>query len=351
MKTRRAPLWQGILILGLLLLVVIISSASVGASSISLADCFKIIFGSLPFADRFIDMSTVPPEAITIVSQVRLPRVILAALVGMGLAASGVVYQGIFKNPMADPFVLGVSSGAAVGATLAIVTGIGVFSIGPISMISVAAFAGALLSAAFVFNLARIGNKTPVVTLLLSGVAVNFFLSSVISLIMSLEHDQIERIYAWTMGSVSAASWEKIGITVIPLFIGLGLMCIHIRELNAFALGEDNARSLGIDTEKTRIRLLSISSLVTACAVSVSGIIGFVGLVIPHIVRMVTGPNHKTLLPFSMLFGAVFLVVSDTIARVIVAPSELPLGVITAMFGAPYFLLLLYRSKINVKEG
>ncbi len=244
MKTRRSPLWQGILILGLLLIAVIIISASVGASSISLVDCFKIIFGNLPFADRWIDMGSVPPEAVTIINQVRLPRVILSAIVGMGLAASGVVYQGIFKNPMADPFVLGVSSGAAVGATLAIVTGIGVYAIGPISMISVSAFLGALLSAAFVFNLARVGNKTPVVTLLLSGVAVNFFLSSIISLIMSLEHNQIERIYAWTMGSVSAASWEKIGITIVPLSIGLGLMCIHVRELNAFALGEDNARSL-----------------------------------------------------------------------------------------------------------
>lgn len=350
MRTHRMPLGQGLVILSLALTTAIVFSAGVGSSEIALADCFRIVMSKIPLVGQGINLENIPSQAVTIVTQVRLPRILLAAMVGMGLAASGVVYQGIFKNPMADPFVLGVSSGAAVGATLVIVSGFA-FMIGPISSISIGAFAGSVLAAGFVFNLARVGNRTPVVTLLLSGIAVNFFLSSIISLIMSLSHDQVERIVYWTMGSVSSASWDKVAITVLPLIVGLALMLAHTRELNAFALGEDNARSLGIDTERVRIRLLIISSLLTASAVSVSGIIGFVGLVIPHVVRMISGPNHKSLMPFSIFVGAIFLVVSDTIARVIVAPSELPLGVITALFGAPYFLYLLYKSKLTVKEG
>ncbi len=350
MRAHRTPLWQGVILLGLALAAVIILSAGIGSSHIALDSCFKIVLGQLPLLGGHIDLAGVPQEAVTIVSQVRLPRILLAAIVGMGLSASGVVYQGIFKNPMADPFVLGVSSGAAVGATLVIALGLS-FTLGPISGIALGAFIGAVLAAGFVFSLARVGNKTPVVTLLLSGIAVNFFLSAIIQLIMAMNHDQIERIIGWTMGSVSAASWDKIGLTLLPLVVGVGLLLAHTRELNAFSLGEDNARSLGIDTERVRIRLLIISSLVTASAVAVSGIIGFVGLVIPHVVRMITGPNHKQLMPFSILVGGIFLVVSDTLARTLVAPSELPLGVITALFGAPYFLYLLYKSKFNVKEG
>lgn len=338
------------MVLGLVLAAVIVLSAGIGASHIAIDSCFKIVLGQLPMLGGQIDLSAIPKEAVTIVSQVRLPRILLAAVVGMGLAASGVVYQGIFKNPMADPFVLGVSSGAALGATTVIILGLG-FSIGPVSSIALGAFFGAVVAAGFVFSLARVGNKTPVVTLLLSGIAVNFFLSALIQLLMALNHDQIERIIGWTMGSVSAASWDKIGLTVLPMALGVVLLLAHTRELNAFSLGEDNARSLGMDTERIRIRLLVISSLVTASAVAVSGIIGFVGLVIPHMVRMITGPNHKQLLPFSILVGGIFLVVSDTLARTLVAPSELPLGVITALFGAPYFLYLLYKSKFLVKEG
>lgn len=350
MRTHRTPLWQGLVILGLVLAMVVVISAGIGSSSISLENCFKIVLSRVPLFGGGVDLKSVPSEAVTIVSQVRLPRIVLAALVGMALSASGVVYQGIFKNPMADPFVLGVSSGAAVGATLVIVFGMA-FTLGPISGVSLGAFLGAVLAAGFVFNLARVGNRTPVVTLLLSGIAVNFFLSAIISLIMAMNNDQIERIISWTMGSVSAASWDKVGIMLLPLIIGITLLLAHTRELNAFALGEDHARSLGIDTERVKIRLLVISSLVTASAVAVSGIIGFVGLVIPHVVRMVTGPNHKSLMPFAILVGGIFLVISDTLARVIVAPTELPLGVITALFGAPYFLHLLSRSKLNVREG
>lgn len=350
MKGRRTSLWQGMMVLSLGLVLAVLFAAGTGASQIALGDCLRIVLSKLPLLGGSVNLSGIPEQAVTIVSEVRLPRILLAAMVGMALAASGVVYQGIFKNPMADPFVLGVSSGAALGATLVIVLKLSL-SLGPISSISLGAFAGAVLAAAFVFNLARVGSRIPVVTLLLSGVAVNFFLSSLISLLMSMNNDEIERIISWTMGSVSGASWDKVLITVVPLAAGLVLMLLHTRELNAFAMGEENARSLGIDTEKMRLRLLLISSLVTASAVSVSGIIGFVGLVVPHVIRMIFGPNHAKLMPFSLMAGAIFLVVSDTLARVLAAPSELPLGVITALIGAPYFLYLLYRSKLNVKEG
>lgn len=350
MNKRRSFLGIGLLVLGLILIMVVIVSAGIGSSYISYGDCVKIVLSKMPLVGGTISLEGISSEAVTIVTQVRLPRIILAAFVGMSLAASGVVYQGIFRNPMADPFVLGVSSGAAVGATLVIVSGTS-FVLGPVSGISLGAFLGAVLAAGFVFNLARVGNKIPVVTLLLSGIAVNFFLSAIISLIMSMNQDQIEGIINWTMGSVSAASWAKVKLTLVPMSAGLALMLVHTRELNAFALGEDGARSLGIDTERVRLRLLVISSLVTASAVAVSGIVGFVGLVIPHVVRMISGPSHKRLMPFSILVGAIFLVVSDTLARVLVAPSELPLGVVTALFGAPYFLHLLYKSKMNVTEG
>lgn len=344
MKKRIQTLVSGLLLLTAALIFTGLAASTVGAAGVSLADCIKIIGSTLPVLGAHIDISALDPSSALIILKIRLPRIVLAALIGMALSASGAVFQGIFKNPMADPYVLGVSSGAAVGATAVILAGVGGSILG-FSVLTIGAFVGAMATALLVYSIARTGGKTPVITLLLAGIAVNFFLSAVISTAMAINKDQMERIIYWTMGSVATANWLKVLTTGIPVILGVILITFYARDLNAMSLGEDNARSLGIDSEKLKKRLLVLSSIVTASAVAVSGIIGFVGLVVPHVVRMATGPDHRTLLPFSTLAGAIFMILADTLSRTLVAPAEMPLGVITSLFGAPYFLLLLYRGK------
>lgn len=344
MKKRIQVLVSGILLLFSLLVLTALAASTVGAAGVSLLDCAKIIGSTLPVLGAHIDISALDPSSALIILKIRLPRIILAALIGMALSASGAVFQGIFKNPMADPYVLGVSSGAAVGATAVILAGLGGSILG-FSVLTIGAFIGAMGTALLVYTIARTGGKTPVITLLLAGIAVNFFLSALISTAMALNKSQMERIIYWTMGSVATANWQKVLTTGIPVILGVMLIMFYARDLNAMSLGEDNAKSLGIDSESLKKKLLILSSFVTASAVAVSGIIGFVGLVVPHVVRMATGPDHRTLLPFSTLAGAIFMIVADTLSRTIVAPAEMPLGVITSLFGAPYFLVLLYRGK------
>jgi iron complex transport system permease protein len=214
-----------------------------------------------------------------------------------------------------------------------------------LTAISFGAFLGAILTTFLVYNIAQVENKTPVVTLLLSGIAISFFLTALINLIMALNRDHLTNIVYWTMGSVSSASWAKIGITIIPVVIGIIIFMIFSRDLNIILLGEETAYNLGIEVEFVKKILLITASLVAAAVVSVSGIIGFVGLIIPHAMRLLVGPDHRRLIPFSILGGGLFMIVSDTIARTIVAPTELPIGVITALIGAPYFVFLLIKNK------
>lgn len=347
MRKRPMKLIKGMVVLGSALLAVILAASAMGSADITPLDCARIIGSKLPLIGNWIDVSDLSAPSFLIVLNIRLPRILLSALVGVALATSGAVFQGIFKNPMADPYVLGVSSGAAVGATIVILTGVTGGLLG-FSALTIGAFIGALLTALLVFSIARVGSKTPVITLLLAGIAVNFFLSALISTAMAINKDKMENIIFWTMGSVSTANWQKVGMTSIPVFIGIALMMIFARDLNAMALGDESAKSLGVDAEVLKKRLLFLASIVTASAVSVSGIIGFVGLVVPHVVRILTGPDHRTLLPFSVLSGAIFMVIADTLSRMVVSPAEMPLGVITSLFGAPYFLVLLYRSKVKM---
>lgn len=340
MKMKFARFMMG----SLILIFFMIFSITIGSVNIEFNETVKILASKIPFLKNLVDVKDIPLSHLLIIFKVRLPRILLSALVGASLATSGAVFQGLFKNPMADPYVLGVSSGAALGASIVIIFFNTVTFIG-ISTTVVGAFIGAILSIFVVYSISRIGGKTPTVTLLLSGIAVNFFLSAIISLLMALNRDQIERIIFWTMGSVSAASLNKIYIIIIPFIITTFLFIYYAKDLNSLLLGEDVAHSLGVDVEKTKLILLILSSLATAASVSVSGIIGFVGLIVPHAIRIVSGPDHRNLIPFSMLGGAIFLVISDTISRVIVSPSELPIGVVTSMFGAPYFLYLLYKNK------
>lgn len=344
MKKRNKKLIQGLVALAAGLVLAVVAASAIGSADISFMDSARILLSRIPLFDTMIQLDEIKPTHEAILLKIRLPRIFLAALVGSALSVSGVAYQGIFKNPMADPFVLGISSGAALGATLVIVTDFNA-GIAGLSSVSVGAFTGAIMAAYIVYNVGRVGNRTPVVTLLLAGIAANYLLSSMISLIMSLNRDEMEHIIFWTMGSFATANWMQILVAAVPITIGTGYLLMYARDLNALAIGEESAKGVGVDTEKVKKSILVVASIVTAAAVSVSGIIGFVGLVIPHVVRIISGPDHRTLLPFSILGGATFLVISDTLARTLIMPGELPIGIITSVFGAPYFLYLLYRNK------
>lgn len=329
------------------LFIIIIISSTLGVANISFFQAIKILLSKIPFLGDYIAIDNIKSTSIKIVLNIRLPRIILASLVGAALSIAGTAYQGMFKNPMADPYVLGVSSGAAVGASIAIILGLEKTFFG-LGMTTIFAFIGALLTIFIVYNIAKVGNKIPVVTMLLAGVALSFLLSSFISLIMIFNRQQVEKIVFWLMGSVSAASWKQV-IILFP-FVIIGIISIYIfsRDLNIMLTGDDTAKNLGIEVEKVKKILLIITSIVVAASVSVSGIIGFVGLLIPHTIRLLVGPDHRILIPFSAVGGAIFMIISDTLARTLIPPIEIPVGAITSVFGAPYFIYLLIKNKKNV---
>lgn len=280
----------------------------------------------------------------TIVVNVRTPRVILSILVGIGLAITGASMQGLFRNPMVEPYVLGMSGGAACGASLSMVLGIG--SIFGGFSIPAMAFIGATITIFLVYNIARTEGRVPTETLLLTGIAFGFFLYAVVSFLKLISPDAVLRnIVLWLMGSFALCTWHDVWLVILPIFFGIVILYFLSRELNALQFGEETALHLGIEVETVKKILLIASSLVTAVAVSVSGIIGFVGLIIPHIVRLIIGPDHRILLPACGLCGGIFLVLCDTLARTIAQPTEIPIGIITAAIGAPYFVYLLIRRK------
>ena len=275
-----------------------------------------------------------------IVTRLRAPRVALAAVVGFALATAGTVMQGFFRNPMADPSVIGVSAGAAAGAVASIVFS-GVVPMG----LQGTAFLGALVVAFGVYLIATERGRTPVATLLLAGVAVQTFLGALVSYMLLLAGDSLERALYWLMGHLSAASWGDVAATLPPALVGFAVLAAYARDLNVLLLGEEEARALGVDAERTKRILLAVSSLVTAGTVAVAGVIGFVGLIVPHVVRLLVGPDHRILLPTSALAGAVFLVATDAVARS--GPAELPVGIVTAALGAPFFLYLLRKREVH----
>jgi iron complex transport system permease protein len=274
---------------------------------------------------------------------IRLPRILLAALVGGALALAGAVMQGIFRNPLADPGLIGVSSGAALGAVAAIL--FGVTALGPATL-PVAAFAGGLLATLAVYVCARHGGRIEVVTLVLTGIAINAIAGAAIGFGTFLADDaQLRSIVFWSLGSVGGATWTAVAAIVPAMAFGFLLLPWWGRQLNLLVLGEREARHLGLETERTRFLLIVLSALVTGAAVSVAGVVGFVGLVVPHIIRLIAGPDHRVLLPASALGGAVLLLGTDLVARMVVIPRELPLGVVTALTGGPFFLWLVYRTR------
>lgn len=287
-----------------------------------------------------------PPSWETIFFQVRLPRVLLAAMVGAALSQAGAAYQGLFRNPLADPYLVGVSSGAGLGATLAIYLGAR-FSWAGLGAIPLFAFLGGLGATAIIYALAQVGGRTPVTTLLLAGVAVAALLSALTTAIWTAASNafQTMTVISWLMGSLSLASWAHARLLAPYLVAGSAVTTLSARALNLLQLDEDQARLLGLNVERFKLVLVAATSLLTAAAVSVSGVIGFVGLIVPHAVRLVWGPDHRFLVPMSALAGGIFMIAADGIARTLFAPTELPVGVVTAMCGVPFFLYLLRKKK------
>ncbi len=333
---KKMILWSGGLFLALLFSISL--GVFLGSTDVGFWTVWKIVLRET----GLIALPNIEEADAAIIWQLRLPRVLLVGLVGAILATAGVVYQGLLKNQLADPYILGVSSGAAVGAVLAIVTGWGTAILLDWTL-PVFAFAGACLALFLVLRLGKGSGASQATALILAGVVVQAFFSALLTLAISLSPDELQRIQFWLMGSFSFRGWQHIGI-VSPFFLAGFLICWWFaQELNLFALGERSAVHLGVHVEKLRVGLLVVASLMTSAAVAVSGMIGFVGLVIPHVMRMTTGADHRLLLPLSALAGASFLIWADILARILMAPAEIPIGVITAFVGAPFFAGILRK--------
>lgn len=343
LKNRKKTYISMYICMAALLLVGAAISLSVGSADIGIINSVKLALSNIPGMETFIDISDLTKMHQYIILQVRMPRVILAILVGAGLSAAGAVFQGLFRNPLADPHILGVSSGAALGATIAILFGVQVNFFG-IGTIGVCAFAGAISTIIIVYMIGGMKKGAKTIGILLTGTAVSTLFSALMSLLMSLNHDQIEKVYLWTMGSFSSAVWIKVGYVGLCELVCLAVCLYFSKDLNLIAMGEETAQSLGIETVCVRkILILTVSVMVAAC-VSVSGVIGFVGLVIPHIVRFLLGDDYRKIIPGSILGGGAFLMICDTLARTLTAPGELPVGVLTAIVGAPYLIVLIRRK-------
>ena len=274
----------------------------------------------------------------------RLPRVVLSVLVGAALSVCGATYQSVFRNPLTDPYVLGISSGASLGAAIAILLGLEahLWGVGGMALLT------ALLTILLIFKIASIGNRMHTTTLLLTGVCLTFLITAVISLLMALRQDKMESIIFWTMGSFASASWMDVWIVLPVVVLGILVVLFYSKDLNLLLVGSETAQSLGVEVEKVRRRLLLFTTLMVAFAVSACGVIGFVGLVVPHCVRLVCGADNRRIIPYSIFVGGLFLLLGDTRARTLIPPNELPVGSITSLLGAPMFIYLLYKSKRSI---
>ena len=337
-NVRRLPALPTVLALAILLLLGLVFAAGVGEVRLAPGDVARAV------GHRLLP-SLVPPAdelTTTVVLDLRLPRVLLAALVGAALAVAGAALQGLVGNPLADPYTVGVSSGAAVGAGLAVLLGLS-GALGGLAL-PLCAFAAALLTMGLVFALARVGGRLHTASFLLSGIVVGSFLWAVMTLLLSLARTEQRVILNWLMGRFSDADWPRVAVLTPFVLAGVALYTAAGRGMDAFSFGEDVARSVGVSVERFKAGTLALAALLTAVAVSVSGIIGFVGLIVPHLTRALIGPPHRALIPASALLGALLTVVADLIARTVLPGEEIPVGVVTALLGAPFFALLLRRQ-------
>jgi iron complex transport system permease protein len=295
---------------------------------------------------------TVTQQAKTILFDIRLPRICLAILIGAILAISGAVMQGLFRNPLAAPSLIGVSSGASVGASVVIVlagawlqsnTALG------LSLVAVGAFIGSFLVTVLVYRLSTSALGTSVTTMLLAGIAVSALAGAVSGLLSYYaDNEMLRQISIWQMGNLSTANWQRVLVLAVVAILVLSLFPRESKSLNALLLGESEARHLGIDVQQVKRKLILLTTLGIGTAVAIGGMIGFVGLIVPHIVRLLIGPDHRWLLPASALAGGVLLLLADTIARIIIAPTELPTGILTAILGAPFFIMLLVQQRREI---
>ncbi len=331
--------------LGIALLAAIFLGVSFGTISIPVSAIAQILLnatGLFHFA-RWWDPSTA-----SIILQLRLPVVIAAGLVGMALSVAGVLFQGMLRNPLADPYLIGTSSGAALGAAIAFILPYDTIYGAYFPLTPVLAFAGAILTVLFVYAIARVGGQTPVVTLLLAGVVINAVLVALQTLLLTLSpriQFGLQGLFSWLSGGIAVVTWTPVLVVGVIILAGFACALLFSGTLDAFALGEESAAYLGLRVERYKLLVIMVGALLTAAAVSVSGLIGFVGLVVPHTMRLLLGPRHRLLLPASALAGATFLILADLLARVVIAPTVLPVGVFTALVGAPFFLFLLRNSK------
>ena len=311
----------------------------VGPAGLTPSGVLLDIADRLPLVDVDSGLST---RQQAILWNIRMPRVVLGVLVGAMLAIAGAAYQGVFRNPLADPYLLGVSSGAGLGATLAIVVG----GAAGFAGVPIAAFAGGLLAVGATYSLGRtVGGSRSEVVIILAGVAVAAFANAIQTFFMQLHDDTLRQVYSWMLGRLSTDGWSDVVVVLPYVVVTVAIIALHRRTLDVMAVGDVEAASLGINPARVRLLLVCVATLGTAAVVSASGLIGFVGIVVPHAVRLLVGPGHRLLLPLSLLVGASFLVLADVLARTVMAPAELPIGVVTAAIGAPFFLVVLRRSR------
>jgi len=327
-----------------ILLSALILSVALGAVFIPPGSVLQILFQKLPISGI---AGALPASWTVIIQSVRLPHTILVGLTGAALATSGAAYQGLFRNPLADPYLIGVASGAGLGAVIAMSVNWPSSLLG-FYLIPFAAFVGAILTVFLVYTLARVNGMIPLTTLILAGVAFSAFASAITSFLMLRSDAQIHRSIAFLLGGSPMAGWNPV-IASLPYFaVGIGILLTTGHILNVLQFGEEEAEQMGVNVKRAKVIVIISASLTSAVAVAFSGIIGFVGLIIPHVIRIVWGPDYRRLLPLSILAGAAALLIADTLARILLAPSTLPVGIVTALAGAPFFLWILRKAKKEV---
>jgi len=324
--------------LALLLGITIVITLGIGSTDISFGTLFHILLSKLPLIHV---EPTWTSNTEIIIFDIRLPRLLLAGLVGAALAVAGTTYQGLFRNPLADPYLIGVAQGAALGAVIGFMLPVS-WQIGSIPLL---AFVGAVSAAVMVYSIAKVGKTLPMTTLILAGVAIGAFLAAITSYLMIASGDRLHGIISWLLGSFALTSWWQVAMVTPYILVGTVIIWLYARPLNVMQLDEEQAQQLGINVEQVKLILLGAATLITAAAVCFCGIIGFVGIIIPHAMRLIWGPDHRFLLPLATFAGAIFLILADTAARTMLAPTEVPIGVITAFLGAPFFLYLLRQKK------
>jgi len=336
-----ARLSRPLLILLGLLLAALLLSVGVGSVFIAPGALVQVIFAQLSGRPLPPEIS---PAFATIVFQLRLPRTILIALSGAALAGSGAAYQGLFRNPLADPYLIGVASGAGLGAVIAMSIHWPFTTLGLLA-VPLAAFAGAVVTVTIVYQLARVNRTLPTTNLILAGVAISSFAAALTSFLMLNSTGEIRRALVWLLGGSTLSGWEPVLALLPYVLVGLAALLTMGHALNVLQFGDEQAQQLGLPVERTRLLVILAATLTTASAVAFSGVIGFAGLVVPHLARIAWGSDYRRLLPLSILGGASFLLIADVLARVVMAPQELPVGIITALAGAPFFLWVLRRAK------